>query len=315
MAAAPRPRSIRAFAAERRSLCRPLRFPAAPSVMPALLTRLTAWAKSAIARLKQRSWKIWAVVALISYVVLEAIRARISDASTLLLGYAWRALAYLASQPMGIGGLAVVTFLIVLMAVSWIETRPRRSVPDKAPAALSENERRVVQDIRTIWQRFGVLAVSQLSSILRDTHYDLKQREYWAELLEPVHVALEASRATFETALEPSQRVGIHPIRDRFNGMYADYVRAMKWVAVLQAKGQLALGSRPDERLAVWRQSHRDMVERFRDLNEDPAHRGSLHIYLNFISDPVFREFVFEAEMSPDWLNLIRESQGPQERT
>lgn len=282
--------------------------------MSAFLERISTSLKAVSARLKQRSWRTWAAVAGVLYIVLEAIRALASEASTALIAYAGKFLLYLASQPMGVGGLGLLMFIGLLVGLSWLETRPRKASPAMAPTPLGETERRLVQDIRTIWQRFGVLAVGQLTSILRDSQYALKEKEYWAELLEPVPTALEESRSAFETALEPSQRVGIYPVRDRFNTMYGNYVRAMKWVAVLQAKGQLSLGSRPDERLSAWRQLHRDMVERLRDLTEDPAHRNSLHIYLNFISDPIFCDFVMQAEMSQDWLNLIRESQGPQER-
>lgn len=283
--------------------------------MPHFAERLSAWFKSISARLKQRNWRVWAALAAIAYIVLEAIRALVSDASTALIAYAWRFLLYLASQPMGLGGLAIVVFAVTLLALSWFDSRPRRAPAPTEPPALGEAERRLVQDIRTVWQRFGVLAVGQLSGILRDSQHSLREREYWAELLQPVYEALEESRAQFEAALEPSQRIGIYPVRDRFNAMYAAYLKAMKWVAVLQTRNQLSLGSRPDERMAVWRQNHRDMIERLRDLGEDPAHRGTLHIYLNFIFDPVFREFVMEAEMSRDWLALIRESQGPQQQS
>lgn len=283
--------------------------------MPPFVERLSAWFKSISLRLKQRNWRVWAALAAITYVILEAVRALVSDASTALISYAWQFLQYLASQPMGLGGLAVVVFAVTLLAVSWFDSRPRRSPAPAEPQPLGEAERRLVQDIRTAWQRFGVLAVSQLSGILRDSQHALREREYWAELLQPVYESLEEARAQFEAALEPSQRIGIYPVRDRFNAMYGAYVKAMKWVAVLQSRGQLSLGSRPDERMAVWRQNHRDMIERLRDLGEDPSHRGTLHIYLNFISDPVFREFVTEAEMSRDWLALIRESQGPEQQS
>lgn len=63
------------------------------------------------------------------------------------------------------------------------------------------------------------------------------------------------------------------------------------------------------------RQNHRDMVERLKDQNEAPDNRGFLHIYLNFISDPVFCGLALEAEMSPGRVNLIRAFDGPQERS
>jgi hypothetical protein len=211
---------------------------------------------------------------------------------------------------MGVAGFAVLLFLAVLAGASWLETRPRRATPAADPEPLSDAERRLVQDLRTIWNRHGVLAIDQLGRILRDAQYALKETEYWAELLEPIVSALEQTRAAFENSLEPLRHNRVQHVRDKFNEMYSSYIRVMKWVAILQAQSQLALGSRPEERLAVWRQNHRDMIERLRDLSEDPAHRGSLHIYLNFISDAAFRQFVLKAEMSPDWLSLMQEAKS-----
>lgn len=277
---------------------------------PPFVDRLSSWVKAVGERLKRRSWKAWAIVALLVFVVLEAVRARVSDASTYIVEYAWRWFLNLLAQPMGLGGLAVLAFTLALVTLSWLETRPKRAPVAPSQAPLSEGERNAVQQIRTIWHRHGTHAVGQLTSILRDTHHDLKQREFWAELLEPVISSSESSRTAFESCLETSRHSPLRAVRERFNAMYSDYARTMKWVAVLQARSTLALGSRGSERLAVWRQNHRDFIERLRDLNVDPAHSGTLAYSLSFISEPAFREFVLESEMSPEWLGIIRESQG-----
>lgn len=58
----------------------------------------------------------------------------------------------------------------------------------------------------------------------------------------------------------------------------------------------------------MWRQNHRDMVDRLQDLTVDPEHAGDYRIFLNWIDNPDFRVSLRDAELSPEWLALNRES-------
>jgi hypothetical protein len=277
--------------------------------MLTFIERLNNWKDATLGKLKQRSWKIWATVVIVGYIILEVIRSFVSDAGTLFLVWAYRGIEWLAVQPMGVGGLAIVIFVLILTGSAWFQTRPKEGTEPEGPRPLPEQERRLVQDLRTIWNRHGTLAIGQLSDILRDSLYELKKREFWAELLRPVIADLDARRTAFESVLEPSKHSNINLVRDRFNELYASYLVVMKWVAVLQVRDLLYLPNHSDQRLQVWRQNHRDMINRLQDLNADPEHRGTLKIFVNWIDDPAFRVFFREAEMSPEWLALARESE------
>jgi hypothetical protein len=87
--------------------------------------------------------------------------------------------------------------------------------------------------------------------------------------------------------------------------MYLAYFQAMKWLALMQARESVeAIGK--GNRLSVWRQNHRDMVNRLHDLEQDPEHQGTLAIHSQWIDEPEFRSFLTEAEYSEDWLTLMR---------
>ncbi|HEX6590059.1 MAG TPA: hypothetical protein VF039_13725 [Longimicrobiales bacterium] len=274
--------------------------------MLSFVDRAHAWQKAALDRLKRRSWKAWLAVVVVGYAILEVVRAWVSDAGTLLLVWAFRGADWIVRQPMGVGGLALLGFVAVLIGVSWRETRPAPKTPAAVPPKPSESERRLIQDIRTIWNRHGTLATGQLRYILGNAIYNLEGRVFWAELLTPIIANLDDRVQKTNTSLNESSPVGIAEVRQRFNAMYAAYVRAMKWVALLQSEGLLVVGPGETERLEVWRQNHRDMVDRLRDLNEDPEHRGTLKTYLNWVDNPAISAFFREAEMSQAWLDLMR---------
>jgi len=251
---------------------------------------------------------VWLVVVVVGFFLLEVVRALLTDASKLLLVWVYEGMQWVICQPMGIGGMALFLYLSFLTGIAWWQSRPRATPQPESPRPLSEEERRLVQDIRTVWNRHGMLAITQLNGILSDTFHELKERVFWGELLRPIVDNLNDKRKQFETQLDPETAAGISQVRNSFNEMYDAYIQAMKWVAVLQAQGHLEVCSRSDEGLQVWRQNHRDMVNRLQDLNEHPEHNQTLKIFLRWVENPAFREFLREAELSPEWLALMRES-------
>lgn len=276
------------------------------------VARLRSWRDSALSKLRQRSWKAWLIVAAASYVVAETIRAWVSDAGTLVLVWAFQGIWWLAQQPMGLGGIGLVALVCVLILLSWWETGPRRTQDDTPRAEpVSESERRLVQDIRTVWNRHGKLAVPQLRDLLSNQVRRLEDRVFWAPLLNPIVQNLDARIKELDGSLDPKSTPRIRDVRDSFNTMYEAYITSMRWVALLQAEDlfdETDLG----QRITVWRQNHRDMYERLHDLNEDPDHKGTLKIFLHWIDNPAFREFLQEAQTKPEWLKLMKEheSQG-----
>ena len=59
--------------------------------------------------------------------------------------------------------------------------------------------------------------------------------------------------------------------------------------------------------------NHRDMVNRLQDLTVDPEH-ADYRIFLNWIDNPDFRVSLRDAELSPEWLASIRESERNEPR-
>lgn len=271
------------------------------------VSRLRSWSNSALAKLRQRNWKAWLIVAGVLYVIAEAVRAWVSDAGTLFLVWAFRGLWWLAQQPMGFGGLALVAVVAFLIVLSWWETRPRRT-PDVTPFVepISDAERRLVQDIRVVWNRHGKLAVTQLRDLLMKQVHSLERQVFWASLLNPIIEKLNGRIQILERTLDPKGSPRIADVRESFNSMYEAYIGCMRWVAQLQAE-DLFDEDGVDHRIKIWRQNHRDMFERLNDLNEDADHKGTMNIFLRWIENPAFRDFIREAETSPEWLKLMEE--------
>jgi hypothetical protein len=277
--------------------------------MSPFLKRLRHWYDTGLAKLRRRSWKAWAFVVGLLFLIAEIVRAVLSDAGTLLLVWIYRAVLWLGRQPMGVGGLAVVIFILALTAAAWWDSRPPKVRKPTLPAPLSETERRLVQDIRTVWGRHGHLAIGQLHDLIRNTVYELENRVYWTGLLRPVVQDLELRQQEFTAVIDQEKKCGIGEVRTHFNAMYSAYFKAMKWIALLQAREQITLG-RQDDRLAIWRQNHRDMMDRLHDLEQDPEHMGTLAIHSQWIDEPEFRAFLTEAQYSEAWLALMRSPQA-----
>lgn len=274
------------------------------------IDRVGRWYREALAKLKTRSWKAWLVVVALGYVVLEVVRAFVTDAGTLILVWGFQGFQWVASQPMGMGGVAILVYILVLVGISWWQTRPRKAPPIDSPSPISDEELRLIQDIRAVWKRHGRLAIEQLREILAEATYNLGREAFWSELLGPVMNDLGHARQAFESALDSKEEYGVEVVRGTFNEMYAAYVKAMRWVAILQSRELLEIGDQSDRRLNVWRQNHRDMVNRLHDLDTDPRHHQTLKIFMPWVDNPEFRTFLTEAEMSPEWLALIHESKA-----
>jgi hypothetical protein len=258
--------------------------------------QVTVWGHDTLSKLKQRDWRIWLAVVVVGYVFMEAIRTQISDASTLVVVWIGKGILWLAHQPMGIGGLAVLAYMVVLVSVSWWQTRPKVESESLPQPELSEVDRRIIQDLRTIWNRHGCHAVRQLHDLLKGTTYELKQRVYWGVLVEPIANELEQSIDRMTHAVAFDTTMSVTQIRERFNEMYSSYLMAIKWLAKLAAKGDII----PEgERLVWWKESHYHFYERLQDLNQVPEHNQSLKIYINFIDDDAFGKLLRAAERRP----------------
>ena len=111
-----------------------------------------------------------------------------------------------------------------------------------SPLPLGEQEKRLIQDIRTIWNRFGRIAVSQARDILRDAIYNLENRTYWCHLLDAVVERVEESMESFEKSVSSEGHAGVEQVRERFNAAYCRYLACVRWIAILESPADLDAG-------------------------------------------------------------------------
>lgn len=250
-------------------------------------------------KLKQRDWRIWLIAAGGAYVIVEAVRSVVSDASTLIVVWIGKGVWWLIRQPMGLGGAALLAYIAILVGVSWWQTRPRPVVKEPAAPELSEADRRVIQDLRTMWNRHGHEAVRQLHDMFKDATYQLRERVYWGVLVDPIADELSRSMDAMTRSVAFDTEMSVRQVRDHFNTVYAAYLQAIRWLSKLESKGDITLDGNRAERLRWWRESHFYFRDKLEDLNQIPEHHGSLKVYLSYIDDDAFAKFLRAAETRP----------------
>jgi hypothetical protein len=250
-------------------------------------------------KLKQWDWRIWFIVAGAAYVIIEAVRSVVSDASTLVVVWLGKGVWWLIRQPMGLGGLALLAYIAILVGVSWWQTRPKPGAKEPVTPELSEAERRIIQDLRTIWNRHGHEAVRQFHDLFKDATYQLRERVYWGVLVNPIADELGKSMDAMTRSVAFDTEMSARQVREHFNAMYAAYLQAIRWLAKLESKGDITLDDTRAERLGWWRESHFYFRDKLEDLNQVPEHHGSLKIYLPFIDDDAFGRFLRAAQTPP----------------
>ena len=278
--------------------------------MDRYLDRLRTWYQTALAKLKQRSWRVWLVVVFLLFVLVEVLRAKLADTTTLILGYLFRSLFWLAGQSMGLGGVLVLTFIALLLACSWWESRPRRVKPSTSERPLlTDNDRRLVNDIRVIWNRYGRSAVDQVCQLLSEADSDLRKRHYWADFLRPLGDEINTGATEMDTAVAPDSVLSIEQVRERFNSMYKSYLDSIRFMATLQSHGDLKIENLADH-LERWCSSHYEFWDRLQDLVETPVHQRTLKIFVNvgLSENRAYADLLTKAQTRP---TLVRRSELP----
>ncbi|MBX3146980.1 MAG: hypothetical protein KF785_09440 [Gemmatimonadales bacterium] len=209
----------------------------------------------------------------------------------------WGLLRASVAMPIGVAGAILLAMLSVLLVLSWLETSPtytswaerRRQTAAEAASCLmrSELERRLMQDYRSCWLRFGRDAVDSMLRLFNFAVGRAKKGTPLVELLPAIGTDLEMRSQAFGRTVDDNSSVPIDEVRETFNKMYGVYLRIGKHVAelvdadVIQPHDGEYL-----ELVSRWRSRHRAFFDRIEDLNQIPEHRGKVAAYLHpFVSD------------------------------
>ena len=212
-------------------------------------------------------------------------------------------LKQLAGLPVSYFGLALVGLLAVLMIAAFVDTSPTAAVlsdwlrrrQQSKPRPLDAAELALVQDLRTVWNRYGVAASDSLHSLFQDVVHETKEATYWGDLLDPKVQELGEAKLEMHGAVAPDSTLSIAEVRERFNRMYRAYLTACRWLARIEDHDHVKL-DRYTERLHRWRDVHRIFRDKLEDLVQQPAHHRTLAIYSYPEFDSSFARFMGAAE-------------------
>jgi hypothetical protein len=208
---------------------------------------------------------------------------------------------WLLNRPLWMGGAGLVGVIAFVVLASWWETRPRlaqqvrklseqksqvearlRESEDRAQVVQGEEERRNIQFVRTVWNRYGSLAASQLDDLLSSNLRVLKNSHWWGKQFESDEAVLRKARENMEEAVADRSIEGFEGVRLCFNSMMAAYRKALDVLAGLEANGPVYPSKTPtDYDLARWRESHEKFIDKLRDVWEEPEMRGQLATWFN----------------------------------
>jgi hypothetical protein len=159
--------------------------------------------------------------------------------------------------------------------------------PQQSPADTS-----LVQDYRTAWNSHGRDTINALGELLRDAAFELKQKCYWASLLNERVEALGKAAKAMDTAVAFDSKASLIEVRAKFNGMYAEYTDACLWVAKIREHEDV-LGRDPYQtRLALWQKLQQKLDDRLRDMDQIPGHHETMKSYLKPVADSTLRRLL-----------------------
>ena len=255
----------------------------------------------------KRSWK---AVGGLLVVLIEEVAVGLGRKGLLAL---WDWLRELRERPLGEGGVLVVAALV--FSLIWAAVDPIRLWRERlirkagtlVQRKLPREEAELVQDVRTIWNRYGEAAAGSLRDLFGLVVVpEIRNKNYLADLLDIKGRALARSADVLGEAVALDSVLGIEEVRIRFNSMYAEYLEVCKWVARI-AKADVDLTT-PEKkwRINKWRELHAVFYDKLCDLVERPAHHGTLKIFVGpgMLMDEDFKQFLAAAEASTPQLKF-----------
>ena len=238
---------------------------------------------------------------LIATIIFEAVTG--NWLTETFIPYVVGGLKQLAGFPVGYYGLALVGLLAVLIVAAFVDTSPTAAVLSQwlkrrqhsKPRPLDVAELALVQDLRTVWNRYGLASADSLYSLFQDVVHETKEAMYWGDLLDPKVQELGEAKLEMHGAVALDSTLSIAEVRERFNRMYRAYLAACRWLARIEDHDHVKL-ERYTERLHRWRDLHRLFRDKLEDLVQQPAHNRTLAIYSYPEFDSSYQRFMGAAE-------------------
>ena len=169
-------------------------------------------------------------------------------------------------------------------------------MPNSDPADLD-----AIQDFRTLWNRHGAKAAEELRSVFLEMKGQLhNDGVYWEGLLQPEIAELEVAIKAMDEAAAADTRLSASGVRGSFNALYKAYLNACKWVARVEASGDVALDdvSVLATIFEVWTKAHGRFRDKLLDMNEKPVHKDTLEIFFT-VPEETLSSFLSRAESDP----------------
>jgi hypothetical protein len=217
---------------------------------------------------------------------------------------------FLAPLPPGqrlliIGGAVLIVMGVILGLLQHFFPGPQIPVADPHPVASAlpplpleqtTAEKSLVQDYRTMWNRYGLGAVQALYDLLRDVTWELKQKHYWAPLLNDQFERLDRAQKAMSNVVAFENKPRIAETSEAFNEVYTKYTDACVWIAKIQKHEDVLEREPYNHQLVRWKRLQRTLSDRLRDMDQIPEHHQTMKIYLKPAADGSLRQLMQDAE-------------------
>jgi hypothetical protein len=233
---------------------------------------------------------------------------------TNFLTSAWALARLAARQPLGPASLfaliAIVLFEFTLFFVAFVMEARRQW--GRTPRLPTQQERELIQDIRTIWNMHGRDTMQHLLNIFQTAVDDVASTQYWGALLREKVSTFEARITALDSALAPDSRESLGDVRARFNEMYSALLIACAWLAKLDEQKAIDLNS-PRLHISEWYRSMKVFFYKLNELVQEPEHAKTLAIFPQHVFDAAYGDFLRAAGMGKAEASLPDDK--PQART
>lgn len=247
------------------------------------MERAVKFVRAALARLKQRNWKAWFGLVALLLVLQEIVLHFIPDISFSVAKVVWRGVVWFGGQPMWIGGILLVGFVMLLLGLSYWETRPVKVKAKGGPPPLSTEESALVQDHRTLWELHGRAAAEHLNNLFDSVQRDLDEKSPFAPLLLRIGEDLRGCRERWAGAVADNSSYTIAVVRERFNATYSAYLECCRWLATINNEEFDLRDSSHHLRLLLWQDLHKKFWDAIEVFLTRPAHKKTLNVYVEWI--------------------------------